>query len=78
MISPSACLPRSATDQLDPLPSTRPAVSYTTTWDTIRGRVPDPVRLLLRLSPKQTALPMDVAVAHPSLDSFDALLEACV
>lgn len=35
MISPSACLPRSATDQLDPLPSTRPAVSYTIRWDVI-------------------------------------------
>ena len=40
MISPSACLPRSATDQLDPLPSTRPAVSYTIRWDVIacKGR----------------------------------------
>ena len=41
------------------------------------GRAPDPELLMLRLSPKQTALPRDVAVAHPSLDSFDALLGAC-
>nr|WP_211314653.1 hypothetical protein [Cereibacter changlensis] len=41
------------------------------------SRAPDPDLLMLRLSPKQTALPRDVAVAHPSLDSFDALLGAC-
>jgi plasmid stability protein len=40
------------------------------------GRVPDPGALASRLSPKQTALPRDVAVVHPSLDSFDALLGA--
>jgi hypothetical protein len=40
------------------------------------GRAPDPGTLTLRLSPKRTALPRDVAVAHPSLDSFDALLGA--
>lgn len=40
------------------------------------GRVPDPGTLTLRLSPRQTALPRDVAVAHPSLDGFDALLGA--
>ncbi len=45
--------------------------------DLAAGRVPDPDPLRLRLSPKQTALPRDVAVAHPSLDSFDALLGAC-
>jgi hypothetical protein len=40
------------------------------------GRVPDPKALALRLAPKATALPTDVAVTHPSLDSFDALLGA--
>ena len=40
------------------------------------GRVPDPKALVLLLAPKATALPKDVAVAHPSLDSFDALLGA--
>ena len=40
------------------------------------GRVPDPGALASRLSPGQTALPGDVAVVHPSLDSFDALLGA--
>jgi hypothetical protein len=40
------------------------------------GRVPDPKALALRLVPKATALPRDVAVTHPSLDSFDALLGA--
>lgn len=40
------------------------------------GRVPDPGTLTLRLSPRQTALPRDVAVEHPSLDGFDALLGA--
>ena len=36
MISPSACLPRSATDQLGPPVSPRPAASYTTSWGTTR------------------------------------------
>jgi len=40
------------------------------------GRVPEPKALVLLLVPKTTALPRDVAVAHPSLDSFDALLGA--
>jgi hypothetical protein len=40
------------------------------------GRVPEPKALALRLAPRATALPRDVAVAHPSLDSFDALLGA--
>jgi hypothetical protein len=40
------------------------------------GRVPEPKALVLLLVPKATALPRDVAVAHPSLDSFDALLGA--
>ena len=38
--------------------------------------VPDPKALALRLAPGHMALPADVAVAHPSLDSFDALLGA--
>ena len=41
------------------------------------GRVPDPETLASRLSPRHTTLPKDVAVVHPSLDSFDALLGAC-
>lgn len=45
--------------------------------DLAAGRVLDPDLLTLRLSPKQTALPRDVAAAHPSLDSFDALLGTC-
>lgn len=40
------------------------------------GRVPDPKALASRLTPKHMGLPRDVAVAHPALDSFDALLEA--
>ena len=40
------------------------------------GRVPDPEALALRLAPRATALPTDVAVTYPSLDSFDALLGA--
>lgn len=40
------------------------------------GRVPDPKALALRLAPRATALPTDVAVTYPSLDSFDALLGA--
>ncbi len=40
------------------------------------GRLPDPEALTSRLAPRHMALPSDVAVAHPSLDSFDALLGA--
>lgn len=40
------------------------------------GRVPDPKALTLRLVPRAMTLPEDVAVAQPSLDSFDALLGA--
>ena len=40
------------------------------------GRSLEPKALALLLAPKATALPRDVAVAHPSLDSFDALLGA--
>jgi Mu transposase-like protein len=40
------------------------------------GRLPDPRTLTARLAPKHMTLPKDVAVAHPSLDSFDALLGA--
>ncbi|MCZ0961271.1 IS21 family transposase, partial [Paracoccus sp. EF6] len=44
--------------------------------DLAAGRLPDPKALLSRLSPKPMTLPRDVAVTHPSLDSFDALLGA--
>ena len=37
-------------------------------------RLPDPEALASRLAPKHMTLPKDVAVTHPSLDSFDALL----
>lgn len=40
------------------------------------GRAPDPKALASRLAPRHMALPRDVTVAQPSLDSFDALLEA--
>lgn len=39
-------------------------------------RVPDPKALAARLTPRLLALPRDVTVAHPTLDSFDALLGA--
>ena len=52
------------------------ALAYLLADELDAGRVPDPGSLASRLSPKQTALPSDVAVAHPSLESFDALLEA--
>ena len=39
-------------------------------------RVPDPKALASRLTPRHIALPRDVTVAHPALDSFDALLGA--
>ena len=40
------------------------------------GHVPDPKALASRLAPRIMALPRDIAVAHPPLDSFDVLLEA--
>jgi hypothetical protein len=40
------------------------------------GRVPDPKALAFRLAPRHMALPTDVAVIHPALESFDALLGA--
>jgi hypothetical protein len=40
------------------------------------GRSLEPKALVLLLAPKATALPRDVAVAHPSPDSFDAHLGA--
>ena len=40
------------------------------------GQRPDPAALMLRLTPRHMTLPKDVAVAHPSLESFDALLGA--
>ena len=42
--------------------------------DLADGNLPDPDALTLRLTPRHMTLPKDVAVAHPSLDSFDALL----
>ena len=42
--------------------------------DLAEGRLPDPEALISRLTPRHMTLPNDVAVAHPSLDSFDALL----
>ena len=44
--------------------------------DLADGQLPDPAALALRLTPRHMTLPKDVAVAHPSLDSFDALLGA--
>ena len=38
------------------------------------GILPDADALTLRLTPRHMTLPQDVAVAHPSLASFDALL----
>ena len=38
------------------------------------GQLPDPAALALRLTPRHMRLPKDVAVAHPSLENFDALL----
>jgi hypothetical protein len=40
------------------------------------GQVPDPKVLAVRLAPRHMALPADVAVVHPALESFDALLGA--
>jgi hypothetical protein len=40
------------------------------------GQVPDPKALTSQLAPRLMALPKDVAVTHPTLDSFDALLGA--
>jgi len=42
--------------------------------DLADGQLPDPAALALRLTPRHMTLPKDVAVAHPTLDSFDALL----
>ena len=44
--------------------------------DLAEGTLPDPDALRLRLTPRHMTLPKDVAVAQPSLDSFDALLGA--
>ncbi|TYB83703.1 IS21 family transposase [Oceaniovalibus sp. ACAM 378] len=51
-------------------------LAYLISADLDAGRVPEPGALVLLLAPKATVLPRDVAVAHPSLDSFDALLGA--
>lgn len=40
------------------------------------GCVPDPKSLASQLTPRHMALPTDIAVDHPPLDSFDALLGA--
>jgi hypothetical protein len=40
------------------------------------GHVPDLKALASQLAPRIMALPRDIAVTHPPLDSFDALLEA--
>lgn len=45
--------------------------------DIMQGHLPDPAHLRALLAPKQMTLPKDVAVAHPCLESFDTLLEAC-
>ncbi len=42
--------------------------------DFAEGRLPDPEALTSQLKPRHMTLPRDIAVAHPSLDSFDALL----
>jgi hypothetical protein len=44
--------------------------------DLIEGLLPDPKALASRLAPRLMTLPKDVAVTHPTLDSFDALLGA--
>lgn len=44
--------------------------------DLNEGLLPDPKALASRLAPRLMALPKDVAVTHPTLDSFDALLGA--
>jgi len=49
-------------------------LAYLLSADLDAGRLPDPETLTSRLAPRHMALPSDVAVAHPSLDSFDALL----
>lgn len=40
------------------------------------GQVPNPKTLASRLAPRHMELPKDVAVTHPTLHSFDALLGA--
>ncbi len=50
MMSLSACLPRSATDQLGPHQSARPATSYTMSWDIIQPRHPVPGNLLAQVA----------------------------
>ena len=49
-------------------------LAHLLTADLADGTLPDPDALTLRLTPRQMTLPKDVAVAHPSLASFDALL----
>ena len=49
-------------------------LAHLLTADLADGTLPDPDALTLRLTPRRMTLPKDVAVAHPSLASFDALL----
>lgn len=49
-------------------------LAHLLTADLAEGRLPDPEALTSRLTSRHMTLPKDVAVAHPSLDSFDALL----
>lgn len=51
-------------------------LAHLLTADLDAGLVPDPKMLASRLSPRLMALPRDVAVTHPALDSYDALLGA--
>ena len=49
-------------------------LAYLLAADLDAGLVPDPKALAARLAPRHMALPADVTVVHPTLDSFDALL----
>jgi len=51
-------------------------LAHLSSADLACGQLPDPAALALRLTPRHMTLPEDAAVAHPSLDSFDALLGA--
>lgn len=51
-------------------------LAYLLAADLDAGLVPDPQALVSRLAPRHMALPADVTVVHPALDSFDALLGA--
>jgi hypothetical protein len=51
-------------------------LAHLLTADLDAGLVPEPKMLASRLSSRIMTLPMDVPVAHPALDSYDALLQA--